>query len=286
LSDTTQLSAARYALAAALVLALAFSAGAESEPYSQDTLDLYRLSGLESQIASMEFQIIESISIQTQRLPKDVRRTLIDSIGEQFDSGAVRSAGLAGMEEGRRPARAKAALEWLQSPVGLRITKLEEAASTPDGMAALQAYARTLAEKPPSKQRVAFAERLDAVTHGTNLALDAAVGSNLVIAAVINATRPVPERLKLEDLRAVIEAQREQLRPILQQLTLVSYLYMYSELPEGDLDRYIEFLESDSGAWYQALASKAVLESLISLSARIGEVIGEALKTEATKRAL
>ncbi len=286
MSDTRELSAVRRAFIAALVFALAFSAGADSEPYSQDTRDLYRLSGLETQIASLELQIVENISIQTQPLSEDIRRTLIESVGGQFDSGAVREAALARLEEGRNPAHSKAALDWLRSPVGRRITKLEEAGSTRDGFLEIQAYARALAEQPPPQDRVTLAERLDAVTGATDLAVGATLGSSLVIAVVINATRPVPDQISLDDLREVIEAQREQLRPLLQQLTLVSFLYMVRELPEGDLERYIGFLESDSGAWYNALASKVMVQALATLSVRIGEVLGEALSSMGTKRSL
>jgi hypothetical protein len=273
----------RQTLAAALVFGLASGAGAESEPYSQETLGLYQLSGLASRIGSLEFQIVESISIQTQRLPEVTRRTLIDSVSEQFDSGAVRAAALEGMEGIRKPEHAKALLEWLRSPIGRRITELDVALSTPEGMAALQAYARTLADGPPLPERVAFAERLDAATGATNIATDAAVGSNLVIAAVINATRPVSDRLRFGDLLIVIEAQREQLRALVQEPTLVTFLYMHSVLPEGDLERYAEFFESDAGVWHQALASKALIASLYTLAARVDGVLGEALKTGGTR---
>ncbi len=286
MSDTRALSAVPRAFIAALAFAVAFSAGADGEPYSQDTLGLYRLSGLESEIASMELQIVENISIQTQPLPEDIRRTLIESVGEQFDSGAVRAAALARLEEGRIPEHAKAALEWLRSPVGRRITKIEETGSTRNGFLEIQAYARTLAEKPPPQDRVAFAERLDSITGATDLAVNASLGSSLVIAVVINATRPVPDQMNLDALREVIEAQREPLRPLMQQLTLVSFLYMVRELPEGDLERYIGFLESDSGAWYNALASKVTVQALATLSVRIGEVLGEALSSMGTKRSL
>ena len=286
MSDTSEVSAVRRGFTAALVLVAALGAGADSERYSQDTLDLYRLSGLEAQIASLELQIVDSISIQTTSLPEEIRKTLIESIGEQFASGAIREAALARLEEGRDPKHVKTALDWLQSPVGRRITKLEEAGSTRDGFREIQAYARTLAEKPPPQDRVAFAERLDAVIGATDLAVNTTLGSSLVIAVVINATRPVPDQISLDDLREVIEAQREQLRPLLQQLTLVSFLYMVRELPEGDLERYIGFLESDSGAWYNALASKVTVQALATLSVRIGEVLGEALSSMGTKRSL
>ena len=253
MSDTRELSAVRRAFIAALVLAVAFSAGADGEPYSQDTLDLYRLSGLETQIASLELQIVENISIQTQPLSEDIRRTLVESVGGQFDSGAVREAALARLEEGRNPEHSKAALEWLRSPVGRRITKLEEARSTPEGIRDLQAYARTLAEQPPPQDRVVFAERLDAATGATDLAVDATLGSSLVIAVVINDTRPAPDQMNLDDLQEVIEAQRDQLRPLLQQL---------------------------------ARASKVVVQTLGTLSVRVGEVLGEALSRMGTKRSL
>ncbi len=286
MSDTRALSAVPRAFIAALAFAVAFSAGADGEPYSQDTLDLYRLSGLETQIASLELQIVDSISIQTKPLPEEIRKTLIESVGEQFATGAVRAAALARLEEGRNPEHAKAALEWLRSPVGRRITKIEETGSTRNGFLEIQAYARTLAEKPPPQDRVAFAERLDSITGATDLAVNASLGSSLVIAVVINATRPVPDQVNLDALREVIEAQREQLRPLLQQLTLVSFLYMVRELPEGDLERYIGFLESDSGAWYNALASKVTVQALATLSVRIGEVLGEALSSMGNKRSL
>lgn len=276
----------RRTLTVALVLVAALAVGAESEPYSQDTLDLYRLSGLEVQTASVEFQIVDSITIQTQPLAEDVRKTLIESVAEQFASGAVRDASLTRLEERRDPARVKVVLEWLRSPLGRRITKLEEATSTQEGMAALQAYARTLADVPPTPERVAFAERLDAAIHATDHAVDAALRSNFVIAVALNAARPVPDRLGFEHLRSLINAQRDQFRPMVQQVTLVSFLYMYRELSEEDLERYITFYETEAGSWYNDLMSRVMVHSLATLSVRVGEVLGKALDSSGSKRSL
>ncbi len=60
----------------------------------------------------------------------------------------------------------KAVLSWLNSPLGLKITKAEEAASNPENQETLKTYIASLNTQPPSSERLVLMNRLVAASNG------------------------------------------------------------------------------------------------------------------------
>jgi hypothetical protein len=110
---------------------------------SEQTSELLRLSGLERQLESAGALILEGISAQKGKLPVEIEAALRRSVREAFSPQVLREAVLARLGAEIEPQQAEQALDWLRSPSGREITKLEEAASTFEGVRGLQAYAKS-----------------------------------------------------------------------------------------------------------------------------------------------
>ena len=142
------------------------------------------------------------------------------------------------------------ALDFLASPLGLRISHEEKAASSPDGQLAMQAYAKQLLEISPTKARETLIKQLSTALNAEQVVLEVMKGtvfSILKVAETINSQA-------LETLRPEIESEWRQMKPALRnqlaQYMVMSSHYGYRNISSKDLKEYMAFLATDSGKAY------------------------------------
>jgi hypothetical protein len=180
------------------------------------------------------------------------------------------------LERAYQPRHAVRVLQWLRSPTGRRIAKLDLAAAKPEGAAALEHYARNLETDPPPVTRVSLIRQLDAATGMTDFTVDAALTSALATALGANAALPPANRGAESEIRAAVEAQRNALRPEIEMMITASMLYSYQSLGDGELLSYIDFSNSEAGRWYHESVKRALLNTLEGASTRVGRAVAAA----------
>jgi hypothetical protein len=260
----------------ALVVALAQAAGAEV-----DRADLAReilaFSSRYAQLGSMAALVSRDIERNGRSLAPATRALLLRAVAEHFEADALRAAATEQLAARIEADHARDALRWLQSPLGRRLTRLEAQATTLDGVAALDAYARRLQEERPPRSRLKLVDRLEAASRATDFTLDVTARTSLGISLALDATLPPAEQSGPETLRAFVEAQREPLRPSVGRSLRVAYLYRYREVSDENLAHYAAFLESESGAWYTRATQEAMLEALAGASRALGDALARDL---------
>jgi len=172
-----------------------------------------------------------------------------------------------------------AVLKWLDSPLGTKITGLEEAASTPEAYAQMQAAAKELAQNTARVQRI---QRLDALVHATQATVQMAIAAQVAFtAALVTATQPgsppsIPEIVQAS------EAHRAQLTARLGKLTETSLLYSYRTLSDAELDQYMAFAQHDFAKRYHQTTMDGLLQAVVKAS----EQMADALVRSRTERGL
>jgi len=151
---------------------------------------------------------------------------------------------------------------WYVSSLGRQITDLEtQAASLQDRQRKLTAFVAEWQVKPPAPTRVALIQRLDAASGATELAVEVIVGITQAIVRVADPHLPADNRLKPGQL----EAQARQIRlytlETLRQSNAVAMLYCYRDVPDQDLARYIQFLETEAGAWFGGAVRRSLVQA-------------------------
>lgn len=245
---------------------------------------LLRLSGMEQLIDGMPAQILAGMSPESSGMTPELRELLQRLVPQEYAPPALKHEVLARIRGEMQPAHAQGALRWLESPAGRRITQLEEAMAAPDAMVQMHGYARSLEQEPPAAARLALVERLDAVSGATDLTLDLALATTLAVAIAMDAANPVPHDPQL--LRQAIHGQRAQLEPTMREATRLSFLFTYRDLPDGELERYIAFLETDAGVWYNRTLGGALVGALTRSASDLGHALREALHGAPASREL
>jgi hypothetical protein len=244
----------------ATLLALPLSASA----IDRDALikDLIKLSGLEQQIKQIPQQVLTGFEKDGKKLPPAQYQALRRMLNQVFSPAAIQAHVQKRLRTELDPVVAKKSLEWLRSDLGRKITKLEESASTPQALKEMQAYGAQLKATPPSQERLTLARQVDFATHATENTVEITEASAFSVAAAMDATLPQDKQQGQDRIRILVDRQRLKWRESSQDLMLVGLLYTYQKLSDQELERYVEFLETDIGRHYHNNASDALKDAL------------------------
>jgi hypothetical protein len=181
--------------------------------------------------------------------PRDAERIVGQTItvDRVFDRLVARASRDFEAERGAR------LLAWLRTPGAQRITQLElKGAEASDGEIA--AY-NARPDATPDAARTRLLERLEAVTHASELNVEAmlAIQRGLERGAAPDSARP-PRRPSDTVVRSLVDAERSQV--------LAQQRYTYRELTTDELAAYVAVLEQDDHRWFGRVTRGALVEAL------------------------
>jgi hypothetical protein len=242
---------------------------------------LMEASGMAHSIRQIQPTMTGSFDQPQEGLPDDIRIALRQaaSLGFQPDPMIEKvRARLGALLTGRHLDNT---LAWLESPVGHRITDLENASAEPAAASQIESYARELEKHAPSKRRVDLITQLMAATGSTEFSATMLESAFLATALGINAAQPAEQRSPVELVRQRIASVLPKMQKENERALAVSMHYTYRTLSDQELEAYLKFLKSASGTAYTKDALMAVREAMNEALARYMQEIPKALVRQA-----
>jgi hypothetical protein len=171
----------------------------------------------------------------------------------------------------------KAALVWLETEAGGRITRAEELVSVSFDAERANAFAEGLKSKPLSAQRQKLIADLMATTGAVRTAIATAETMAFGIAFGMDSLQPRERRLGEARIRAGVRQAMppEKMQAFFGQQLPLTYAYTYRDVSDADLAGYVEFLKGAAGKRYQEGMNAVFLDGLGRASAQIGELAGQ-----------
>jgi hypothetical protein len=168
--------------------------------------------------------------------------------------------------------RLEQALAWYDSPLGKRITGQELGpllnAGGPEAVGQLKRHR-------PTARRVALIERLDAGGGATETTVDVTVA---IERTLTRAFRPgVPAEAHFRRGQLDWQTARARTREDTRRLCLASMSLAYRDLSDDELERYVQFVESEAGQWYMSVMNHALLAAIDTAAATTASELAAAL---------
>lgn len=263
--------------AAALLLPLAATAKPASD---SDVRAIISKSGVETQLGGFAGSLRSTLLTQPE-LASKLTEAQLDTIFKAFDAAFTPQQLTTDIaNELRRTLAdtdARATLDWLESPIGSRITAMEDSANalaaSPERMNEAQAMVERLpprrVERYLSLIRVTGADQA-----GAQIAMNMSAGVIHGAAQVLEATPS-----DLDTVRRELAPLREQMQQALAGTYLTMFASIYRELPESELDAYIAFAESPSGKRYHDGMTAAIDAAMQAAAVDAGRRIVSATRT-------
>jgi hypothetical protein len=259
-------------LSAALLLCLGGSAGAEPIP-AQVPLDaLIQRSGLDAQLVHFEAAMQRGITLahesQRQLAPAELQR-MRKAVAHAYAASSLRPALRSELAKRLTAAEIAAALAWLDSPTGRKLTALEEKAATPEAQQRIESAVQR-GIPPLGEARTKTLHSLVAATHadevGVSVLIETAIGINEGLALFGAGDTGV----SLANLRSEMEAERSRLVAELHQQTFAAFALVYAEASDAELAALLAFARSPAGVRYHDGTSRAFAHTLALAAKRLG----------------
>lgn len=247
---------------------------------------LMRKSGLDKQLEQIPAMVQAGIDQaqqqqqQQQRLSPDDMANLKRLTAVAFDAKALNEAVRTHVQANMNGKDIEAALAWLNSPLGEKITGLEEAASTPQAAAEMQSMAGRLTGDKARSEKM---KKVDVAVQATESNVRMVLNMQVVITVAMTASMEPDQQPSVDAILHEVNKNSAQMRSMIEQQTLLLFLYTYRTLTDAELDRYIAFAESAAGKKYQTVTTEAVSGAMVDAGRKFGSLLGEDMKNRKKK---
>lgn len=269
---------------------LAIATGVPARQLSTDAIDLLLdRSGVEHILESLPLQVDEGLVAVIAEDPEgtallaDSVQTLRESATTIFAPGQLTPVIRQVLVRQMNADQVSEVIDWLESPLGARLTELENATASPEFPQQLEAYLATFPDNQPTTERLELLRELDQAANITESGIEVVLHMQLALVVAVVETLPEQQRPSVTELLRRLESERPSIEQTIKQMSLYSLLYTYREVGDADLRRYIQFLESRTGKVYQSSIIEGLDLALMQAVRRWGSDVGKILQA-ATQR--
>ncbi|MEJ2658212.1 MAG: hypothetical protein P8012_13640 [Desulfobacterales bacterium] len=244
---------------------------------------LYLKSGMDKQVKQLPLLIragVEQAFKEDDRinqLPRHTKSAISASIQEAFATKRLKKTIIKEMKVSMTVKDLNKVRKWLDSPLGKKCTRLEEAASTPETLSEIKKFAAQLQHMPPASNRLDILRRLDAAVKATKTNVEITMNTQLAVAFAVVKALPLEQQVPLNDIAAQLEKNRPQVEAAMKTQTLLFALYTYQDLTNAELEKYIQFATSPAGTKYHGATISGFKKALLDGSLKWGESIADIL---------
>jgi hypothetical protein len=244
---------------------------------------LYFKSGIDKQVRQMPLLIRSSVEQALEQddrindLPRHTKSAISGSVQEAFSAERFKKTIITEVTASMTVKDLDKVLKWLDSPLGKKCTRLEEAASTPETLSEVKKFAARLKQAPPAANRLDILRRLDAAVKATETNVEIAMNTQLAVAFAVVKSLPLEQQGPLKDIAAQLEKNRPQIEAVMKSQTLIFALYTYQNLTNGELETYIQFATSPAGVKYHGATISGFKKALLNGSLKWGDAIADIL---------
>ena len=257
---------------AALLVLLAAAASARTEAPGELLDVLIERSGLDAQLAQFEAAMQRGITAahaKQRTLANDDVDRLRRAVATAYSASSLRPVLRTELAKSLTRSEVAAALAWLDSPTGRKLTALEEKASGPEAQSRLEAASRSGAPAvAPARARLLheLITATRAVEVGASLLIETAAGVSEG-AALFAQGNPGATTAAA---RKQLETRRKELVAAMHEQSFIAFSLVYAEASDAELSALLAFARSPAGARYYAASARAFETTLTQAAKRLG----------------
>ena len=240
---------------------------------------LYVKSGIDKQVRQLPLLIQSSVVQAFEKddrindLPRHTKTAISGSVQESFSPERIKKTIIKEVTATMTVKDLNMVLKWLDSPLGKKCTRLENAASTPETLSGVKKFAARLKQAPPAAKRLDILRRLDAAVKATETNVEIAMNTQLAVAYAIVKSLPEEQQRSITDIAAQLEKNRPQIEAVMKSQTLLFALYTYRDLTNAELEKYIRFAACPAGIKYHGATISGFKKALLDGSLKWGKSI-------------
>ena len=256
-------------LAISCILLVVSPALAVSGPDEPIVGELMEVSGLTEQIPRLPNEYMTLVDqllagLERQRRPtsrslrREIRQSFVDALTPEHLQSDIRSRLLKSLH----PEATLAAMSWLRSDVGKKITT-EVSASSAENRVQFATFFLQLQLERPAPERLQLIRRIEEIAQGSQMATEAWEAIVAAVARTLESEYRTTNPQNKKNLEEYLASVRGSVKGMFEQGRLFQGLFTYRTLTDEELKAYAEFLETPAGRDVTQTVNRAVQDSAI-----------------------
>jgi hypothetical protein len=251
-----------------LILFFFFSASCVNGADRKSATELYVQSGLEKQMLDIGTALLAGYKNNYSKSKahtahdRKIYQNISQVVENSFDIQSMKEIVISGLMKDISDLDMKHILEWLNSTVGKKITALEKKAGSKEGVKETQDYIRELETSSVTRERVLLIRELNDAMNITETTVNIALSTQF---ALLMTLKEPKNKFSPEDVQKLYEdfqKNRTQLEPMVQHQVHGSLLYIFQDITDEALEKYVTFTKSGSGRRYSSVTSSYILQAI------------------------
>jgi hypothetical protein len=223
--------------------------------------EIFDLSGVDALFVQMPV-LIESTFEQMDAQKVDARISEVKQIMTRaFAPSKLRSNAINYISDQLTVKQLKQVHKQFNSPLALKVTALESAATEADSTAKMMAYAQQLQNNPPSETRIELIADLINASNAVESSLAVRTEFFRGFLEAASQLDPVDKRMSHEQIDQQISMLRDQMEESTAQEVILAFLYTYQSLNDDELKSYIKMYQNEAMAKFTAEVNQAIAHS-------------------------
>ncbi len=242
--------------------------------------DLTKRSGLWVQLDSLGSQVRAGMSAAMAKNPgaqTEAQKTrMLDCAQSAYAGDGLRAPAVDAVAGTLQPSDVAPLLAWYDSPLGRKISALEESSASreADPQERLRRGAEALSGA--SEARKAALQAILTETHSVDIMADTLIEMALAVQQGMASLDPSASAASIAELKANLGSRRPQLIQHYTQISLPAYAFTYVGLADDELAKYADHLGTPPAKSFNDGTMRGVSRALTSGSVKLGRCLKEA----------
>jgi Tfp pilus assembly protein PilP len=240
----------------ALAVSPSFPALAKTSPiqgglYSQKQKlnTLFRLSGREDILKNMESVLEVSGNINADALAPGLGDFARRMMRHAYSYESFYRVSKEPFLKNYKPQHVLSAVQWYRSSLGRKIMRLQSEAINPDSQPAMDLFVENLLSAPPSEERIFLIEKIER-------SLGMTEAGKILYLGYVKLMYPFNKNSQGKRLGKMLRVWGENVTEPIREVVLRGLLFSFKELKDKELEKYIKFLNSEAGTWFNQTTLK------------------------------
>ncbi len=212
---------------------------------------------------------------------------VVDEIGtiiaRTFNPVTIRAILAGHIEERLSVEDMRAVLRWLDSPLGLKLTAIEKAGSTPEAYQKMVDAVPTLRQTPDYEERLGIVQDIDRSVRATELIVDRMINMQVITLTAMGSAFPSMNMPSESAMRESFEKNRQALTDTIAREMALSIFFTYRDVSREELKEYLRFMNTDIGKRYHEVIQEGSNAAYTYCGKKFSAAVVQRIKTREEK---
>ncbi len=256
-------------LFAALILGVVKDASAQSP--RNKVIEFLEQTGIAEQLNDIPYIINEQFVAEEQRFQPEIQTEIKSQLMSSFNTELVREDAISFVLNDIEQGHIQAVIDWLNTPLTMRMNELEVQATTQESQADLAAFVEKVQAGDIDQARLETILAFDDLTRTTNSTVEYIAELYMALVQAMNPYVSSEDKINPDDTEAMKTMIIQEVYPQYKDVTVILNLYTYKEVSDEDLNDYIGFYKTPAGIWFTEVSSGIFKHVLNQATLRVRE---------------